>query len=72
MEYLNNARAYIIRAEACKDQPILWDYNTSWAEAYWINHLKVTRARQYNIKVAAFRALINTRNTTGALEYLSK
>jgi len=70
-EYLRNARKAVRIANDAKFNAVVYSYQANWAEAYWHNYLKSVGAKHFAERMARLRALLNAKDTQGALKYLS-
>jgi hypothetical protein len=70
-EYLRNAQKAVKIAGDVKFNAMAYNVQARWAESYWTNYLKSVRAKNFNEQIVTFRALLNAKDTSGALRYLS-
>jgi len=69
-EYIHNARKAIRIANDVKFNDTAYKLQVAWAEAYWSNYLKSTRARNFKTQVERLREFLARKDTCGALRYL--
>ena len=70
-EYLRNAQRAIRVASAVKFNAAAYVQHVNWAEAYWVNYLKSSKAKHFRERVSRLRTLLDSKDTEGALKYLA-
>lgn len=70
-EYIRNARKAVRIASDVKFNAVAYGHQVSWAEAYWVNYLKSSGAKNFRDRVEHLRTLLAAKDTQSALKYLS-
>lgn len=70
-EYLMNARKAIKIASAVKFNAAAYTHQVNWAEAYWTNYLRSTKAKRASERIIQLRNLLAAKDTNGALRVIS-
>jgi hypothetical protein len=71
VEYIRNARKAILIASSIKFNSAAYGIQASRAEAFWLNYLKSSRAKNLQMRAARLRELLAAHDTDRALNFIS-